>query len=124
VRLVNRDRRACVLYGYPTVELRDRAGRIPFRIRHGGDQVVTSDRPARVVVRVGRAAFVVLSKYRCDRGRLRSARTLHLGLRRGKAKRRSVAIARGKIDYCGRNDAGSTVSVSPFEPTPRAALRR
>jgi Protein of unknown function (DUF4232) len=125
VRLINRGRSACLLFGYPTIELRDRAGTIPFLIRHGGDQVVTSRRPARVLVRVGRAAFVVLNKYRCDLGDIRSARTLYLGLPdRPKTGRGSVAIPRGWIQYCGKGDPGSNVSVSPFEPTLRAPLRR
>ena len=66
LRLVNRARSACLLSGYPSLKFRDRAGAIPFLIRRGGDQMVTSRPPARVLVRAGRAAFVVLNKYRCD----------------------------------------------------------
>lgn len=65
LRLINRGRRACVLFGYPKISVYDRAGLIPFAITHGGDQMVTPRRPRRVVVRHGRAAFVVLNHYRC-----------------------------------------------------------
>jgi Protein of unknown function (DUF4232) len=125
VRLINRGPSPCLLYGYPTIELRDRAGTIPFSIRHGGDQMVTSERPKRVVVRTGEGAFVVLNKYRCDRGDVRAARILRLRLPGASpAGRASIAIRpRGWIQYCGKGDPGSTVSVSPFEPTLRAALR-
>jgi hypothetical protein len=125
VRLINRGPSPCLLYGYPMIELRDRAGTIPFSIRHGGDQMVTSERPERVLVRVGQGAFVVLNKYRCDRGNVRAARILRLGLPGASpAGRASIAIRpRGWIQYCGKGDPGSTVSVSPFEPTLRAALR-
>jgi hypothetical protein len=124
LRLVNRSRKPCVLFGYPSIEFRDRAGAIPFRIRRGGDQLVTSRPPARVLVRPGRAAFVALNKYRCDRGDVRSARILRLGLPgTPESARGSLALPRGWIAYCGRGDPGSTVSVSPFVPTLRAALR-
>lgn len=124
IRLKNRGRSSCILYGYPTIEFRDRAGRIPFKIRHGGDQVVTSRRPRRVVVRPGRSAYVVLNKYRCDLGNRRAARTLRLGLSSHTSQRATTAVRpRGWIQYCGRGDPGSTVSVSPFEPSVRDAVR-
>jgi hypothetical protein len=124
VRLINRGPNPCVLYGYPTIELRDRAGTIPFSIRRGGDQMVTSERPQRVLVPVGQDAFVVLNKYRCDRGNIRAARILRLGLPGASpAGHTSIAIRlREWIQYCGKGDPGSTVTVSPFEPTLRAAL--
>jgi hypothetical protein len=126
LRVINRGRSRCRLYGYPTIELRDRAGRIPFLIRNGGDQVVTSRRPTRVFVAVGRAAFVVLNKYRCDLGEVRTARVLRLGLRRV-SDRSSTSLPlrhRREISYCGKGDPGSIVSVSPFAPTLERALRR
>jgi hypothetical protein len=124
-RLRNRGSHACSLYGYPVVEFYGRRGKIPFAIRHGGDQVITSRKPARFVVRPGRAAFVVVNKYRCDLGDLRAALTMRLGFPRS-GRRHHFAIAvrpKGWIQYCGRGDPGSGVTVSPFEPSLAAAMR-
>jgi Protein of unknown function (DUF4232) len=127
LRLVNRGRRACVLDGYPRIQAYDRAGLIPFAIRHGGDQMVTSRRPRRFVVSPGRAAFVALNHYRCDLGNLRTATTIRIGTR-GTIPSEMGAIKMTdryqRLDYCGRADPGSTLAVSPFEPTFRATLRR
>jgi len=115
---------ACSLFGYPRVAFFDRTGKLPFGIWHGGDQVVTPRRPARLVIRPGRAAYVALNKYRCDLGNVRAARTLRLGFPR--TVRQSFAITvrpRGWIQYCGRDDPGSGITVSPFEPSLRAAMR-
>lgn len=116
LRLVNRGR-SCVLDGYPVVRAYDRVGLIPFVIKHEGDQMVTSRPPRKVVVRPGRAAFVALNHYRCDRGNLRSATRLRIG----KAAVRLRDPYR-TITYCGKGDPGSIVAVSPLEPTRRATL--
>jgi hypothetical protein len=126
LRLINRGRRACVLFGYPKISVYDRAGLIPFAITHGGDQMVTARRPRRVAVRHGRAAFVVLNHYRCDLGTLRTAAILRIGS--GRVTQSGMAAIRmtdpdRKLDYCGRGDPGSTLAVSPFVPTPEAGLR-
>jgi hypothetical protein len=124
-RLTYNGSRSCSLFGYPSVALYDRRGKIPFLIRHGGDQVVTSRKPARFVVGPRKAAFVVVNKYRCDRGDLRPAATLRIGFPRTKPRRRFAAAVRPKgwIAYCGPRDPGSTVTVSPLEPSLAAAMR-
>jgi hypothetical protein len=126
VRLTNRGRRTCLLDGYPRIWLSDRAGTIPFAITHRGDQMVTSDRPRRLLVRPGGAAFVVLNHYRCDRGDVRAATSLRLSAPGG-ARAASAALAihsrYERVDYCGKGDPGSVLAVSPFEPSVRAALR-
>ena len=119
--LRNRGRSACLLYGYPTIELRDRRGTIPFRISHKSDQVVTARPPTRVVVRPGGVAWVVVNKYRCDRGDLRSARSLRLAFSRG-GSALETAILRGWIGWCGGGDPGSGLTVSRYAPSFRAAL--
>ena len=125
LRLTNRGPNACVLFGYPTISLADRRGAIPFAIRRGGDQMVTARPPTPVLVRARGSAFVVLNKYRCDRGVRRLARTLRLGFPRDTSSRLSLALASyPRLGYCGKGDAGSTVATSPFEPSLRAALRR
>jgi Domain of unknown function (DUF4232) len=125
LRLVNRGAKSCVVNGYPRVTSFDRAGLIPFAIRHGGDQMITAHGPARVLVRPDRAAFVLLNHYRCDRGGLRAATTVRLGLPGTKpAATASIKITDPyrRPNYCGKGDPGSTLTVSPFESTLRAAL--
>jgi len=121
LQLRNRGRSACLLYGYPTIELRDRRGTIPFRISHRSDQVIRARPPTGVVVRPGGVAWVVVNKYRCDRGDLRPARSLRLAFTRG-GSTLETAILRGWIGWCGRGDPGSGVTVSPYAPSFRGAL--
>ena len=124
LRLTNRARGACALKGYPALEFVDERGVIPFVIRHGGDQMVTTRRPTRLDLRPGGSAFVVLNKYRCDTGTLRMARRLRIGLP-GAVDRRSLRLpAYPRLGYCGVGDPGSTVATSPFELSLRAALRQ
>ena len=125
LRLVNRERRACVLEGFPRIQADDRAGRIPFVIRRAGDQMVTSRRPRRFVVPPGRAAFVALNHYRCDLGDLRTATSVRIGTRAIPAEMAGIRTTDRyqRLDYCGKSDPGSTLAVSPFEPTFRATLR-
>ena len=126
LRLINRGSLGCVLDGYPTVSLSDQRGAIPFSVHHGGDQMVTPRPPSRVLVRVGGGAFVVLNQYRCDRGGHRAAKRLRLGLpRTTAADTASISITDHyrQPNYCGKGDPGSILTVSPFEPTLRDALR-
>jgi hypothetical protein len=87
--------------------------------------MIARHRPKPLTVRGGGRAYVVINKYRCDLGDRRVARTLQLRLPRAAPARHLVLpIPRGHIlGYCGRADPGSTLAVSPFEPTVRAALR-
>lgn len=125
LRLTNRARRPCTLHGYPTITFADERGAIPFPISHEGDQMIAPRRPTRVVVRAGRSVFVLVDKFRCDRGNVRVARTLRLGLPSGKPAQLSLALPRHPvIAYCGKGDPQSTIVTSPFEPSVAAALRR
>jgi hypothetical protein len=117
LRLVNRGRRACVFDGYPRIRTYDRVGLIPFAITHRGDQMVTSRPPSRVVVRPQRAAWVAVNHYRCDLGEVRAATTLRID----KAVI-TLLDPYQRLAYCGKGDPGSTLAVSPFEPTLRATL--
>jgi hypothetical protein len=122
---VNRSASSCVLEGYPSVRLSDRAGAIPFLMRDGGDQMITSRPPRRVVVRPGGDAFVLLNQYRCDRGGLRAATLVKIGLE-GPPRSRGVSLRitdpYRMPNYCGPGDPGSILTISPFEPTLMAAL--
>ncbi len=126
LRLVNRMATSCFLKGYLNVVAYDRRGMIPFTVRHGGDQMITPRRPTRVVVRRNRAAFVLLNHYRCDRGNLREATSLRIrlkGITDTESTSLKIAGPYRTLSYCGRGDPGSILTVSPFEPTIRAALR-
>jgi Protein of unknown function (DUF4232) len=126
ILLTNVGAKSCALDGYPLVKLFAR-GRsvVPFLIHYGGDQMVTPMRPRRVLVRPRHVAFAVINKYRCDLHDRSFPRRLELGIRGGAAiGELEVRIpAWPDIAYCGRGDPGSTISVSPFEPTLAAARR-
>jgi hypothetical protein len=124
--LTNRSARPCVIYGYPAIAFVDAHGkRLPFRVSNSGDQMVTSRPPVAVRVLPRRSAFFVLNKYRCDRGNLKVAKKLRVALPGVHTSARlPLAIPTYPvIAYCGRNDPGSVVTVSPIEPTLAAALR-
>ena len=133
LRLENRGSATCILDGYPRVVLYDANGVIPFVVKRGGDQMITSNPAKPVNVLPGRRALVVINKYRCDRGAARGSR----GTRRisissdrpgtGRASiifgdRRAIPMPYRIPDYCGRGDPGSTLTVSRFVGTLRAAL--
>jgi hypothetical protein len=133
LRLANNGSRTCVLDGYPGVTLYDAAGAIPFVIRHGGDQMISSRPPKPVIVRPAGRAFVVMNKYRCDRGAAPGSRgTRRIRITSGTRAAGSASITFGDPraipvayripDYCGKGDPGSTLIVSPFVETVRAAL--
>ena len=124
VQFRNRGAVACGMSGYPTVSLlTDRGRALPFAIHSSGDQLVTAVRPKPVVVRPGRSAWVLLDKYRCDTGDRNTATGLRLRLP-GSASFVHVRIP-GYFDigYCGKGDPGSSVDVSPVEPSSRATIR-
>ena len=126
LRLVNRRQDACVLTGYPMIQAYDRVGLLPFAIKHGGDQMVTSRRPRPLVVRARGTAYVAMNHYRCDLGDLRTATTLRIG--NGRVRRSGMGAIRmtdqyQRLAYCGSGDPGSTLAVSPFEPALHETLK-
>jgi Domain of unknown function (DUF4232) len=122
--LTNRGAAPCVVNGYPNVAFLDAQGRrLPFAVSHRGDQMVTSGRPVAVRILPRRSAFFIVNKYRCDLGDLRVAKKLRTGLPSVSTSAWLTVIPRYPlIAYCGRNDPGSTVTVSPIEQTLEAAL--
>jgi hypothetical protein len=119
--LTNTGRR-CVLHGYPALSFYDASGRIPFRVHHGGDQMITGRRPQPVSLGDGTSAVVMVNKYRCDLGDRRIPSQLRLGLA-GERAALVVSLVQTTRDmsWCGSGDPGSTVDVTPFEPSVRAA---
>jgi hypothetical protein len=130
LRLENRGSVTCVLDGYPRVALYDANGVIPFVVKRGGDQMISSDPPKPFKIPPDGRAFVVINKYRCDRGPLRGTRQVRISSDRQASGSASITFedphnvptAYRIPDYCGRRDPGSTLTVSPFVGTLRAAL--
>jgi len=122
IRLTNR-RQACTLRGYPTIQLADASGKLlPLHVTDTGDQMVTSTLPAPFRLRSGGHAWIVLNKYRCDLGDRQLVYTLRLQVPGGVGTATLSSPASHDWSYCGANDPGSTIHVSPFEPTLDRAL--
>jgi len=126
LRLTNRGS-SCTLYGFPALWFEDAHGRIPFQLRTGGDQMIAATPALPVQVRADGNAWVVVNHYRCDLGDKRTATIIRIGLS-GAAKTNTVRVyirdPYRRVDYCGSGDPGSTITISPFEPTLATALRR
>jgi hypothetical protein len=126
LRLVNRGVVTCLVSGYPNLTAYDRRGVIPFSVSHGGDQMLNSRPPTRVVVRRNHAAFVLLNHYRCDLRNKRTATRVRIrlaGVTSTESVTVQIPVANNRLHYCGKGDPGSVLTVSPFEPTIRAAMR-
>jgi hypothetical protein len=121
--LTNRGTSTCALDGYPHVEFRDAHGRLPFVIRHGGDQMLTKRPPARVRFAPGGRAYAAVNKYRCDLGDKREP-TRAVLVPPGGGTPLSIRVTGWFFGWCGFGDPGSTVSVTPIEATPNALARR
>ena len=80
-----------------------------------------------VQVRTGGSAWMVITHYRCDLGDKRAASVIRIGLN-GAAYSDTVRITISnpyrRVDYCGKGDPGSTITVAPFEPMLTAAFQR
>ncbi len=117
--LTNRAKRACSVFGYPSVALLNPAGQeLPFVYQRSGDQVVTSQPPQRAELQPGDTAYLTINKYRCDLGDQDQAKIVELSLP-GNALRLQVVLPPTAMSfaYCGPGDPGSTVSVSPLSAT-------
>jgi hypothetical protein len=133
LRLVSHADRTCVVDGYPRLKLYDARGAIPFAIKYGGDQMISSRRPQRITVHRNSAVFVVLNKGQCADGVTPSTRaTTRIVIRAagGSTTTDAVSIRFGSRipmpwsipAYCGKQDPNSIITVSPFVRTVRAAL--
>jgi len=102
----------CLLDGYPTVTFFDAKNNVvPFTVVHG-DQEVTSQPPAGVVIMPGHAGYVLVNKYRCDLGDVSMAAVLDV-VPPGQSQTLRVS---SNYPFCGSGDPGSVVAVSPIEP--------
>jgi hypothetical protein len=126
LRLTNRGSE-CTLYGVPAMWFEDAHGRIPLQVRRGTDQMIAARYALPVQVRSSGSAWVVFNHYRCDLGVKRAANIIRIGLQDATyAKTITVHLGNpySMVDYCGKGDPGSTITVAPFEPTLTAAFHR
>ena len=124
IRLANQGS-ACTLYGVPALWFEDARGRIPFEVRRGTDQMIAARYALPVHIRQGGNAWVVINHYRCDLGVKRAANIIRIGLQDASYTASIVVNIHnpyGMVDYCGKGDPGSTITVAPFEPTLTAAF--
>lgn len=113
----------CYLFGYPGITLYNSQNQIlPLVYQREGDQVVTSSPPQRVNLASGSTAFVAVNKYRCDLGDKSVAEVLQL-IPPGDTSSMTLNIAGLRdLAYCGPGDPGSTLEISPVEPTAAATF--
>ncbi len=126
LRLTNRGS-ACSLFGTPALWFEDPHGQIPFHLRSGTDQMIAARYSLPVQVRRGGSAWVVINHYRCDLAGKRAARVIRIGVHPAAyadTVRFVIHNPYERVDYCGKGDPGSTITVAPFEPTLTAAFRR
>lgn len=116
--ILNVGRGHCSFLGYPAVRLEDSRGHVlAFRFRDGGDLEITGKPAHRVTVGSRATAYVAINKYRCDLREQGTARRAVMVLP-GLSKPLSVTLAQYPVvGFCGPRQPGSTVDVSPVEPS-------
>ena len=123
--LTNASGTTCHIFGYPGISFMDAAGKpLPFVYQHT-DQMVTSRAPQNVNLPAGSTAYVLINQYRCDLGDLDVAATLRfIPPNTTSPIVLSLTPLRGapQLSYCGQDDPGSLVAVSPVEPTAQETL--
>ncbi len=130
--LTNHGKRACTLtgYGYPQVALYDARGRLlPFHYARQLRPYLVAVTPTVVTIAPAVPAEVLVVKYTCVLGELRTAATIRLTLPgphhvalTGPVAKNSLGVS--KLSYCrGEPDyPGQTLAVSPIEPAHAGAL--
>ena len=113
VALVNSSPRPCHLKGYPEIVLLDPRGQVlPIVYRDGASMMLTDVPPRMVTIRQGTSGYFAINKYRCDLG----GDVLVSGMRvrlPGLRFHLPLAFNRDFGSYCGPNDPGSVVAISP-----------
>jgi hypothetical protein len=123
IDIVNTGPAPCWLMGYPRLRIDDAAGRaLAFTYTDGGGYV-TPNPPAEVSIAPGAQAVVVFAKYRCDGPNHDIGTSVEVSL---PGIARTIAVEGfGEpplLDYCGPNDPGDLVYVSPVEPDIASAV--
>jgi hypothetical protein len=114
---------ACDLRGYPSIVLSDGSGAVlPFAYHQGGDQMLTSQLPALVVLRPGAFAYAAFNQNSCVTYAPRSAAGGEV-MPPGSSQPLAFDLQHTRIvDYCPAGDPGHVVDISPVEPTNRDVL--
>ncbi len=123
VTVTNRGAVTCWVSGYPQIRLINANGQqLPMTYFDGGGYV-TSAQPLVVQLHPGGQAALVFAKYRCDLAGEQPATRVTVALP-GSSTFNRVAVPEGEqvSEYCGPNDPGDGVEVSPFEPDLESAL--
>jgi hypothetical protein len=121
--LTNISGTGCDLQGYPGVAMFTVAGRLlPFHIRWGGDEVLTTARPTLVPLPPGGTAYVGINKDVCVRHYYRSAHIFQVIPPNDYQALSYTKPRYPSLGYCRAGDPGHTVDVSPVEPTMRGVL--
>jgi Protein of unknown function (DUF4232) len=125
VDITNTSSAICHMSGYPGISLVAASGDdLPLTYRSGGDQMVTGQPPRNVNLPAGATVFVLMNQSRCENGSGQPAVTLRL---MPPGNTHSLTIGFGQIHssdltYCGVSDPGSTLNISPIEPSAQAAF--
>lgn len=124
LELTNVSASGCHLSGYPGVALLDSTARnIPFDYAESGDQVVTAKPPGNVDLAPRGIAYVTINKYRCDVGDITRSAGLRLTPPGSSSFVEVVIPSDLDFAYCGPGDPGSTVHISPVEPSFTATIQ-
>ena len=121
--LTNISGAGCDLQGYPGLSLVDRAGvALPFTVRWGGTQMLTTSAPALVPLAPGATAYFGITKWACV-GHWRGVAHTFEVIPPNDYYPLSLTTARyPAVGYCPPGDPGHTVNVTPVEPGLRSVL--
>ena len=122
--LTNTSSTGCYLDGYPRVELLDGAGRVlQFQYTDGGDAVVTPNPPVHVDLPPSGIGYVTINKSVCENGDVAPITGMRL-TPPGESSLIALANPGNFMMFCGASPVpGSTLYVSPVEPTFSATLQ-
>lgn len=113
----------CDLRGYPGVSLLTVAGRLlPFHIRWGGDQMLTTAAPVLVPLAPGATAYFAMNKDACVGHSYRGAHIFQVIPPNDYQPLSFTKPRYPVLGYCRTGDPGHTVDVSPVEPSMRDIL--
>ena len=113
--VTNTSAERCAFDGYPRIELLDRRSRVlRFTYRRGGDQMITSQPPRRVIAQPSGRVYFAVNKYRCDVRSTALASAIKVQLPGSATWRRLALPAYPVLDFCGSAAPSGVVSISPF----------
>ena len=124
--LTNTGSAPCFMFGYPGISLLDADGRaLAFEFARSGDQVVTSKPPQRVALPVNGTAYVMINKTNCmTRAGSGAAASIRLIPPDDVGALTVLRPSNRGLGYCGPGDEGSTVHISPVEPSEDTTFQR